>query len=640
MMSLLLSALIFISSFSVPGVGTLAHATQKDSEVPEAFPEYQVQATEPTTSITNAITPAALISKDRQSEEEMILKTDVPVSPEAELALLQTVKARVQLYMELNLSLARQLKKCFDGTYTAEECIIKNDKGYKISRKKQIRDVIRKRYPLMRRTMLLYNMVKTSGLSRMTDIVSSFNKDYPWQPPVTPIEYSVSLFPTDNPMRSLITDNPLTGWTLSSHIEHAPFTLSEYKDAMFGTGRGFIERVTEYAPAGFLRPAIATKTEKTNLDKNFVEYAKEFCRLGMTVHPKYAESGTPDQAHFCNENLKIYPSLDSATGGFYFHIDTRGLNNKDALIARNAIESAFYRFSQKRELMAKQLLEDFYEIVTTHPILLQINSRAPTDQELAVAYERVIEAANKNYISFRQKYPQTFDLGNRDNKDRLILMDYAPVIEHAIQNPSMEMRMMSDIDFSKVAAKLSKERSVMQLKRAGGNILKLVGINLACIIPWGRVLNVVSFTRAVCFSAVNLVTGAYFVSETAGEYRRVYNELFGVPAGIAFENERDKENELDTGERYLTEMSTLRTAERFLILDIVTAPIGGTVAIKYFAQSGKVMIRSSLAASKVAAKAAGKTAGEVSEVAEVVVSTGLHQRIDQATDLVRQGGAL
>jgi hypothetical protein len=510
---------------------------------------------------------------------------DVKITPEQELALLNTVRARVKMYMQVNKNLAEEILSCFNFSI-AKETVTERC----VKRMEHIRGIIRERYPRMRRLLLLYNMMSHPTMNIFVDHFKFHSKapNRPYKYLPFPWSFEKSIIKVENPLEGWLSDNPLTGWTVSLKVAPVNFKNEDYREAMFGTKYGFFDKILETKYVSMLSLPIVTKTEKSGVAKNYSEYLKFMCLNGMD-QPQFPKN-LIDKSH-CDK-LRFYWDEKKNDGSFYLYLDHRGMSFEDEMKMHQSVFPAFYLNDNLRLQYAKEILEEYYAFVTTHPFLALVSSENPTDLEITHAFQKIVDSAHKNYNAFAKKFPKSFEGLDLDNQDRLIIMDYAPVIEHALVHPSIEMRMAGDEDvMALVSQKLSKERAMQQLKRAGKNILAMVGLNIACFLPWGRLLKVGAITKAgslfkpLCISALTLPLGSYFIYESYTEFERTYNELFGVPVGIVQERERTGD-ELDTGEHTLNEMANLKSAEKFLLIDIVTAPIGSRLALQKLTSSG------------------------------------------------------
>jgi hypothetical protein len=516
-------------------------------------------------ALSLAVTSLPTVAADDTAEAE-VEEPKYERNPMAELALMKTVKARVDFYMTQNLASLQQMVFCLTGNLITTECV---------RRINDVQETIRVKYPEMRRYLILHNMVRPS----VTKVIFSGKDKSEIAPRFSPLNKL--------PNWAMVIDNPLE--TIFHDIEIATpnITPAEMQDALTSQA----VRIT--APP--TKPG--EESVYTNLPENINGYLQLFCELRLKDDLKRVKDCAHIELVFRGYGVELKKFINDG-----FLVSMAGRSHLDYLG-----KESWYA----EKLVAEQLKGKFYETVRQYPYLALVNSAKPDLEELARVFKIMEKAATAAWGEHNEKWLAREKRGPTFN-EYLEIMDYGPVVAHVIEAyengfRTAEMTAAYEPDYNAVATPLFTQRAKGQLLEAGGHLVKMLGYNVAaCWFPGSKYLKgyriakagvrlksarlataglrlhhfqkfFVNIVRPICYSLVNVGFSIYFVNGSINYYQKTYNEIFSVMAGDVGEDRRDANGErdgLDTGERYLQEVSNLSTAETILLIDLLTAPMG------------------------------------------------------------------
>jgi len=165
----------------------------------------------------------------------------------------------------------------------------------------------------------------------------------------------------------------------------------------------------------------------------------------------------------------------------------------------------------------KEHQDRYAELVQTNPILVMVSAPRPKFGELIAALHTIQGNALARYEDVRRDLAQTRDL--EKYAGRYHVLGYS----ESIWSGSGK----SEADFAHWRAVYVKKYTERQQREALIEVGALVGITVACVVPWGRTLApAMAMMKVGCLAGLGIPLNAFFLIDSIRGYDRDFRNFF------------------------------------------------------------------------------------------------------------------
>jgi hypothetical protein len=425
----------------------------------------------------------------------------------------------------------------------------------------QVRENTAAAYPLMRRDLLLSNLLSSSVIDQMMTIyegnltVQSNPADIDGLRVLNVAQSFIT--------RDIVVHNPLTTVLTSEQLANPPWEIREIADALDNTSDDSFNKLFNQGFASWRQKIQQRKP--TTWPMNLIPMYEP--HIGDVTQMKLLPSG------------KIYLNYTGSPA--------------DVSSMRSEIEMA--RSVQIDALRSAQsrMQGQFITLVQSNPWIALVTSANPSRAEFIKAFA-LMEARASIAIAEHTKFRSDYHLDDRDLADdsaMVSLMSFTPIAKSLLDKPGLEMSRVAELmsaafDPQKTFDGLMWDYNYQETKKAATQVAEAIALNtFVCWLPVSRGGRVgVQFVRRVvraeklssvftaagvegflndsfspiCFAFTNVAINLGFVYLNVGEYNQTYRDVFSSVEE----------------ESLMREVNSLSDKDREIFWSLVTIPVG------------------------------------------------------------------